>query len=173
MLGYVCTANAAVLWSSHNASNSVSLNSNFSSYSKFSNSLLAKESLTESKVISIAALVDLAVDVIEDGDYVSTSASTSAATTDKTLELIEVFDDNYSLFLSRVNASAFQAYQQQTPIYWLVFEFNPPDSSLLTISDDRFPNHSFTFVYSAYGSNHRLSGWKDGNSLYTSRIIYS
>ena len=164
IIGFVFSTGASDFFTNHNASNSFSLNSKFSA-SIFSTWELAKNSLVELESFSSVAPKNLSVGELKDSPNPYTSVDT--------LELVEIFNDKFSLIFSRSSASVFQLYQQQTPTYWLVFEFNPPDLSLLTVSDHRFSSRSFTFVYAAHGNSNRLSGWKDGNSLYTSKITYS
>lgn len=62
---------------------------------------------------------------------------------------------------------------QCNPIYCLVVEFNPPDPSIRSIPDFRINDKELPWYLTAVQkSNGRLSSWKDGNSLYTSRTTY-
>lgn len=62
---------------------------------------------------------------------------------------------------------------QCNPIYCLVVEFNPPDPAIRNIPDFTLNNTELPwFLTAVQQSNGRLSNWKDGNSLYTSRTTY-
>jgi hypothetical protein len=91
------------------------------------------------------------------------------------VDAINVFSDEGLPFSpSSISALLFQESLQRKPIYWLVFEFNPPDQSLANVIDVRFPKSDLDwFVQSKSSGSGRLSSWKDGNSLYASKITYS
>lgn len=81
--------------------------------------------------------------------------------------------DNLPLIPTCTSAMLFRDNLQTKPIYWLKAEFNPPDLTIPTFSNFSFKqNDSPWFMQSKQKSSSRLSGWKDGNSLYTASITY-
>ncbi len=85
----------------------------------------------------------------------------------------EFSSNNSPLIPVRTSAILFRDNLQTKPIYWLKAEFNSPDPALRTFADLRFKqDDSPWFIQSIRKSSSRLSGWKDGNSLYTASITY-
>ena len=62
---------------------------------------------------------------------------------------------------------------QCNPIYCLVVEFNPPDPAIRNTPDYKINDTELPWYLTAVQkSNGRLSSWKDGNTLYSSRTTY-
>ncbi len=105
----------------------------------------------------------------EDSSLNSETESQLEATTDSK----EFSSNNPPLTPTTASAILFRDNLQTKPIYWLKAEFNPRDPALHTLADLRFKqNNSPWFMQSNQKVNGRLSGWKDGNSLYTASITY-
>jgi len=89
-------------------------------------------------------------------------------------DLKEFSSDSLPLVPTSASALLFRDNLQTKPIYWLKAEFNPPDQTNRLYSDIRFKlNNSPWFILFNQKSNGRVSGWKDGNSLYTANITYN
>jgi len=85
----------------------------------------------------------------------------------------ELSSENPPLIPLRVSAMVFRDNLQTRPIYWSKAEFNPPIIMSYLSADIHFKqNESPWFVRSKHQSGNRLSGWKDGNSLYSANITY-
>jgi len=87
-------------------------------------------------------------------------------------------DEKEDLFhlprLSHINVSLFSNELQTTPSYFFVVEFFQTKLATKVFKNLANPpviiNWYEQLSHSSYSA--RLSGWKDGNSLYTSRITY-
>jgi len=96
------------------------------------------------------------------------------------LQNTSVFDNDESedLFnlprLNRLSPSLFSAELQTTPNYALVIEFFKSKLSAGLFKNLANPPEVILWFEQASHSTHssRLSGWKDGNSLYSSRVTY-
>ncbi len=81
--------------------------------------------------------------------------------------------DKLLLLPMRASAMIFRDNLQTKPVYWLKVEFNPSDLAILSFADLRFKQYSSPwFLRSNQKLSSRLSGWKDGNSLYAANITY-
>ncbi|TQV85060.1 hypothetical protein [Aliikangiella coralliicola] len=88
-------------------------------------------------------------------------------------DIKESSSDIFSLLPSRINATLFRDGNQNNPDYRLKVEFLLPDFSIQLFENlFSLPKISPWFIYFKNSSNNRLSGWKDGNSLYAANITY-
>ena len=89
------------------------------------------------------------------------------------LENSESSTNDLPFFSSFYNATLFRDNLQLRPVYWLKSKFTSPNlnSSIFTSAHIK-PQNTQWFIHSNRRVGSRLSGWKDGNSLYSSSITY-
>ncbi len=111
-------------------------------------------------------------------DY-STENGVSLETIKSSVELkssvSKVFTESFSTRFLNNNTSTFQALEQTTPIYRLKTNFR--NLNQINRINQRHANlfqriNSPPWYIQVFSKSNRLSGWKDGNSLYTGVITY-
>jgi hypothetical protein len=133
------------------------------------NSQVSQKNLLDTdSLLSTDSLLDITIEVEEEqGD--NSSSELKITTTDSK----EFSSNTPPLIPTRVSAILLRDNLQTKPIYWLISEYNPPDLEFIKFVDSDLTQHrSPWFMQSNQRSNNRLSGWKDGNSLYTASITY-
>jgi|GEM_PF-4929212 len=103
----------------------------------------------------------------------SEQVETSVQISNLTAVAQETIADKALLSLPRTHASMFRTSLQIQPVYIVRAELYPPPQSQYNLSYIiPEPELSPWFIFKNKNSQSRLSGWKDGNSLYTASITY-
>ncbi len=118
----------------------------------------------------ISSIIKVQSDI---GQETSDNKSTNLAKTKLELFPSEPIQPELLLLQARATASIFNCLKQTNPTYYLkIIQLPPVVANNNYLLNDSINIVTPWFVHHNQSSSSRVSGWKDGNSLYASQITY-